>query len=271
MQLDHWQLAELPFQTVVDVNRFYPSIVLEEAIARLEYLVDARRRMGVLLGEGGIGKSLVLQIAARRLTRRGCAVVVVSATGIGTREFLWQVAAGLGAAPRESADVLQLWRLVADRVAENRLQQTNAVLLVDDAGQAGPDLLTQFMRLTRIDSSPAARWTMVLAAEPATAARWNETLRELTELRIDLAPWDETDTTGYVQTSLVEAGRFDPVFDKEGLRAIYELTGGVPRRVMRLADLSLIAGTAAGVISVGDSLVREVHREMSWPTATLAY
>jgi hypothetical protein len=30
---------------------------------------------------------------------------------VSTRELLWQVAAGLGAAPRESDDVLQLWLL----------------------------------------------------------------------------------------------------------------------------------------------------------------
>ena len=84
--------------------------------------------------------------------------------------------------------MVHLWRLIADRIAENRLQQTNTVLLVDDAGQAGPDVMTQFVRLARLDPTPAARWTIVLAAEPQQAARWNETLRELVDLRIDLEP-----------------------------------------------------------------------------------
>ena len=127
------------------------------------------------------------------------------------------MAAGFGTAPRDDADVVHLWRLVADRVAENRLQQMNTVLLVDDAGQAGPDVLTQLVRLARLDSTPAARWTIVLAAEPDQAARWNESLRELVDLRIDLGPWNEADTIGYVQTSLVDAGRFDPVFEDDGL------------------------------------------------------
>ncbi|MEX2093504.1 MAG: AAA family ATPase [Pirellulales bacterium] len=267
MQLDHWQLTESPFRTVLDADRFYPSAGHDEALARIEYLVDARRRLGVLLGESGVGKSLVLQVAAQRLARKGSAVAVVDAVGAGTRDLLWQLAAGLGAAPRDTSDMVHLWRLVADRVAENRLQQTSTVLLVDDAGQAGPDVITQFVRLARLDATPAARWTILLVAEPLQAARWSETLGELVDLRIDLEPWSEADTIGYVQTSLVEAGRFDPVFDDEGLAAIYDLTGGVPRRVIRLADFALLAGASAAADTIDATTVHEAFGEMSWPTA----
>ena len=141
-----------------------------------------------------------------------------------TREVLWQIACGLGTAPREDADVSWLWRQIADRVVENRMQQVATVLLVDDAGQAGPDLMTQFARLARLDPSPSARWTIVLAAEPAQAARWNETLRNLVDLRIELGTWTAEDTIGYVQTALVEAGRMEPLFDDDALRALHELS-----------------------------------------------
>ena len=267
MQLEHWQLSQSPFRTVLDADRYYPSASHDEALARLEYLVDARRRLGVLLGESGVGKSLVLRVAAQRLARKGAAVVVVDTVGSGIRDLLWQLAAGLGAAPRDTSDMVHLWRLVADRVAENRLQQTNTVLLVDDAGQAGPDVLAQLVRLARLDAAPAARWTILLAAEPPQAARWNESLRELVDLRIDLEPWNEDDTIGYVQTSLVEAGRFDPVFDDDALAAIYELTGGVPRRVIRLADFALLAGAAAAIDTIDAATVHGACSEMNWPVA----
>jgi general secretion pathway protein A len=271
MQLEHWQLNRSPFPAALDVDRFYPSPAHDEGLARLEYLVDAQRRVGVLLGEAGVGKSLVLRVAARRLARRGCAVASVSALGAGTREFLWQLAAGLGAAPRDDADVVRLWRLIADRVVENRLQQVDTVCLIDDAGQAGPDLLTQFVRLTRLDPAPTARWTIVLAAEPSQAKRWSESLRELVDLRIDLRPWTEDDATGFLQTALVEAGRFDPVFDDAALREIHELSGGVPRRVARLADFALLAGAAAEVDTVDAELVRAAYDELRWPTTSAAY
>lgn len=270
MKLEHWQLAESPFRTVLAADGYYPSASHDEAVARLEYLVEARRRVGVLLGEGGVGKSLMLRVAAERLTRKGCAVASVDVIGVGTRDLMWQLAAALGAAPRDTSDMLHLWRLVADRIAENRLQHTSTVLFVDDAGQAGPDVLTQIVRLARLDATPTARWTIVLAAESIQASRWNDSLRELVDLRIDLEPWSRADTIGYVQTSLVDAGRFDPVFDDEALTAIYELSAGVPRRVIRLADLALAVGAAAAVERIDAPIIHEAHDEMAWPT-TAAY
>jgi general secretion pathway protein A len=273
MQLDHWGLEKSPFPTAPDTDNCYPSPGYDEALNRIEYLVDARRRLGLVLGEAGVGKSLVLRAAARRLQRKSHAVVVVSALGVSTRELLWQIAAGLATAPRDEADVARLWRMIADRVVENRLQQTSTVMLVDDAGQAGPDKLTQLVRLARLDPAPGARWTIVLAAQPTEAAQWSETLRELVDLRIDLGSWTEDDTIGYVQTALVDAGRFDPVFDDEALATLQELTAGVPRRVVRLANFALLAGAAAELELIDAATVHEAHEELRWPTplATTVY
>jgi type II secretory pathway predicted ATPase ExeA len=256
---------------MLDADHCYPSTGHEEALNRIEYLVDARRRLGVVLGESGVGKSLALRAATRRLVRQGCAVVLVNSLGLSARELLWQVAAGLGAAPNDDADMARLWRLVADRVVENRLEQSNTALLIDDAGPAGPDVLNVIVRLARLDPAPAARWTIVLAATREQAARWNESLRDLVDLRIDLRPWSEEDTIGYVQTALVDAGRFDPIFDDEALRALYELSEGVPRRVARLADFALLAGAASQLETIDAATVREAHEELRWPEPARAY
>ena len=216
---------------------------------------------GALLGESGMGKSLVLRVAAGQLERQSRAVVLVDALGATTREFMWQVACGLGTTPREDGETPWLWRQIADRVAENRAQQIDSVLLINDAGQAGPDLVTQFVRFARLDVTPAARWTMVLAAEPAQASRWNETLRNLVDLRIDIGPWTAEDTVGYVQTALVEAGRIEPLFEDAALTRLHELSGGVPRQVARLADYALLAGAAAGMETIEQRLVEAANEK----------
>ncbi len=248
-----------------DAARFYPTAASNEALARIDHLVEGGRRLGALLGESGTGKSLLLHVAARRLVRNSCVVTCVDADGLTSREMLWQIAAGIAATPREEADVGRLWRQIADRVLENRLQQVATVLLVDNAGQAGPDLVTQLMRLSRLEPTPAARWTIVLAAEPAQAARWPETLRNLVDLRIDLHRWELEDTVGYVQTALVEAGRMEPLFDEAALASLHERSGGVPRRVARLADYALMAGAAAGVNLIDRSVVEGANQELVWP------
>jgi type II secretory pathway predicted ATPase ExeA len=271
LPLVHWGLERWPFPATPPADQLYPTSAHAEALARIEYLVDGRRRVGVLLGEMGVGKSIVLQAAARQLSRQGLAVALVDVVAVSARELAWQTACGLGVAPREDADVHRLWRQIADRIVENRLQQVHTVLLVDEAGQAGPDVMTQFVRLARLDSAPSALWTIVLAAEPEQAAGWNATLRNLVDLRIDLAPWTAEDTIGYVQTALVEAGRLEPLFEDEALGALHELTRGVPRQVAKLADFALLAGAAAGMTAIDAITIEAAHDEISWPREAAMY
>jgi type II secretory pathway predicted ATPase ExeA len=262
--LEHWRLKHWPFRPARGADCFYPSPTHEEALARIGYLVEARRRTGLLLGESGVGKSLVLRQAARQLDRQGRTVAVVDAAGVSPREFLWQTAAAFGTAPRDADDALRLWRQVADYVAQNGWQRIDTVLMVDDAGQAGPEVVMLLSRLARLEPTPDARWTILLAAEPDQAARWHESLRELADLRIDLRPWSEEDTVGFVQTALVDAGRFEPVFDDEALAVLHKLSGGVPRRVVRLADLALLEGALAGKSSIDAATVRAGQKQSTW-------
>jgi general secretion pathway protein A len=263
--LEHWGLTHWPFAGAPDAAQFYPTAGHNEALARIEYLIESKRRLGALVGTAGVGKSLLLREAGRQLSRAGRAVALVDVLGHSVRELLWQIAVQLGTTPREDADVPRLWRQIADRVAENRLQQVNTVLLADDAGQAGPDVITQLIRLARLDLSPSPRWTLVLAAEPAQAARWGETLRDLVDLRIDMPPWEEADTIGFVQTALVEAGSTAPIFESEALAALHAHSGGIPRRVTRLADFALLAGAAAAVERIDAALVQAAADEAAWP------
>lgn len=271
LPLKHWGLERWPFSSTPGEHQFYPTAGHNEALARIEYLVGGHRRLGALLGESGVGKSLVLRVAAAQLAKQGRAVVLVDALGSSTREFLWQVACGLGTTPREDAETPWLWRQITDRVVEYRVRQVDAVLLVDDAGQAGPDLITQFLRLARLDVTPASRWTIVLAAEAAQAARWNESLRNQFDLRIDVSPWAEEDSIGYLQTALVDAGRVEPLFEDGALSLLHELADGVPRQVARLADYSLLAGAAAGLDTIDSATVASASEEIAWPSAAAAY
>jgi general secretion pathway protein A len=221
--------------------------------------------MGALLGQAGMGKSLLLRVAARQIKRKRGVVVLVDAVGASARDFLQDFGAGLAIELDHGVETARLSRRIADRLAENRLQQTDTVLLVDNAGQAGPDVLQQIFRLVRLDASPAARWTIVCAAESEQAARWSGSLRELFDLRIELSPWEQSDTVGYVQTALVEAGRFEPLFTEAALGRLHELAAGIPRRVTRLADYALLAAAAAELDSIDESMVEAADEEIGWP------
>jgi type II secretory pathway predicted ATPase ExeA len=65
MYRSHWHLRTSPFRSGGASRYFHRGAAHEEAIARLGFLVDDGRRLGLLLGESGVGKTLVLSVLAR--------------------------------------------------------------------------------------------------------------------------------------------------------------------------------------------------------------
>ena len=148
----------------------------------------------------------------------------------------------LQAAIRLEDDLLRLHRQLADRLHENSLQGRQTVVALDDLDQVGPDLLNLVQRLLRTDAAHAGWLTIIASANTSQLGRLGKGLLELADLRIDLEPWDELDTIGYLQLAQFEAGAERPLFDDQAMTELHRASGGVPRRVNRLAEFALLAG-----------------------------
>jgi type II secretory pathway predicted ATPase ExeA len=263
MHTGHWNLEKAPFPTGTAEPMFFSGLPQQEALARLRFLVHHGRRLGLVLGEAGWGKSLVLDLFAEECQSANWHVAPLNLLGLSVREFQWRLAELLHAAPRTSDDGLRLARRLEERWQQNSLQQENTVLLLDDADQAGADVLTQLVRLAQLPASQVGNLTIVLAARGSQANRLGSRLLDLVDLRIDLEPWDAEDTTGYLQLALVEAGAERPIFDDAALDEIHRLSAGVPRQVNRLADFALVAGSSARLEMIDAETVAAAHAALS--------
>ncbi len=258
----YWGLSGSPFRGHLDARLFYQAPTQEEALARLHFLVDERRALGLLLGESGTGKSLVLEVFARQLGRVARQPALVNLAGLGAHEFLWFLADQLGAEVAPAATEFKLVRAVNDWIAANRYQQISTILLLDDADEARQEVIDQILRLAQLDASRDPRLTIVLAAQSRRLHKLGNRLLELAELRIDLDAWELDDTAAFVKQSLAHAGRSTPVFTDAGLGRLHELAAGIPRRVKQLADLALVAGAGQNLVHVEAETVESVFQEL---------
>ena len=259
----HWGLRESPFRGLPDPRLFYQSPTHEEALARLQFLVHERRRLGLLVGPSGSGKSMLFEVFAEQMRRKGSAVAKLSLLGIEPVEMLWQLAVGWGLSPEASSSLPLLWRKVTDRLAEYRYQQLDAVALLDDADQADARVLQQVTRLARLDGSPELRLTLVLAGRNEGMARLDSRLLDLAELRIEVETWEPADTQDYLNSRLAQAGRELPVFTEPAVARLHELAHGVPRRTAQLADLALLAGAGQELQQIDADVIEDVCRELA--------
>jgi general secretion pathway protein A len=152
--------------------------------------------------------------------------------------------------------------MLADTIVANRCQQLTSVVLLDDADEASPAVLTQVARLAQLDTAADARLTLVLSAQTGRLQKLGQRLLELAELRIDVEPWQPADTATFLQLALEEAGRAAPIFTDSAAARLHELAGGVPRRVKQLADLALLAGAGEQLAHVDDETIEAVFYEL---------
>ena len=259
----HWGLQESPFRNSLDPRFFYESPSHEEALARLNFLVENSRRQALLLGASGSGKSLLLELFANGLRRGGTAIAKIDLLGVDTHELLWSLVSQLGMNPPLDAARFALWRDFSDRLAELRYQQLPLVILLDNADQASTGVLTCVQRLVQIDPSPDAQQTVVLTANNTNYARIGQPLLEMSDLRIEIEPWESAETQSYLSASIAKAGRLDPLFDELAVNRLHELAGGLPRRVCQLAELALVAGAGQQLNRIDEQTVQSVYDELS--------
>jgi len=262
MYQSHWGLRDSPFRGCLDPGAFYESPTHEEALARLQFLVEQHCRLGLLIGPSGSGKSLLLEVFAAQLRRRGRPTAKISLLDVEPTEMLWLLAAEWGLNPGPSRSTAALWRMLTDRLIEHRYQQLETVLLFDDADQANRAVLRHVARLARYDTSPEMRLSIVLAGRNEGMARLDESLLGLTDLRIDLEPWQRAETGDYVNRRLSQAGRQTPVFTAPAVDRLHEAAHGIPRCVSQLADLALLAGAGQNLQQIDAGVVDSVCQEL---------
>ncbi len=262
----HWGLRESPFRGVLDPKLFYQSPTHEEALARLHFLSDQRRRLGVLVGPSGSGKSLLLEVFAQQLRRTARPVAKLSLLGVEPAEMLGMLAAGWGLSLNPTESLATVWRAVTDRLIEYRYQQFEPVALLDDADQADSQVLQHVARLARFDPSPEMRLTLVLAGRNEGIAKLGEPLSDLVDLRIEVEAWEPADTEEFLHVRLAQAGRHSPVFAQAAVARLHELSHGIPRHISRLADLALLAGAGQQLQQIDAGVVDEVYQELAVQT-----
>jgi general secretion pathway protein A len=267
MFLAHWGLARSPFADGQAAPLFYEADSQAEALARLRFVVGDGRRLSVVAGDRGVGKTFALHRFAEECRREGRPVASASLAGLTVRELWWQLAAQLAIGPQPSDDAVALFRRLAGFVDSLRWRATSAAILLDDADLAGPDVRAQLARLVALGGHQP-RLSLVLATSPAAVERLGADLLDAADLRIYLEPWSETECIGYLQHALLEAGCDRPAFDDEALAALAALSGGVPRRVNRLADQALLAAAAEGLETVNAAMVEASAAAINYPTPT---
>lgn len=267
MSRDHWKFTGAPFDGGLEPATFYCGGPQEEALARMEWLLEERQRFGLVTAAEGCGKSHLAAMAVRRLGGLGAETALLSLRGLAPGDWIELLLERLPLDPQSRADPLRPWQKLENRLRENTLMERPTVLVFDDIDEAPGDALDGIGRLVGAAEPRFARTVVVATATPAGLARVPASIRQRAALRIELAAWSEDDVTAFLAQAISRVGGDPEIFPAEAAATLARFAAGVPRTVSHLAQLSLAAAAGDGLDRVDAATVERAWRELSMAAA----
>ncbi len=248
----YWSLQKLPFGRPETADEFFPGRPQREAIARLEYLIRGGHSTGLILSPGRAGQSTLLRRIAESSGFGDCAVDIVrmGAKGRTRDELLHQFAVRLGI----TRWISDRYRQVSERITASGRQRVRSVWLLDDATPLAAEVASSL-------ASDCPWLTAVLACTPEMAMKVVLALGGCS-LRVDLDPFELSDTAAFVRHQVNVVGGKPEMFSDGAVVRLHELAEGRVANVARLAELTLPVAAAQKAKQINVDHVEAVEHEV---------
>lgn len=267
MYESYWHLDRKPFDCVADASSYYPCETHQGAMLKLRYAIETRAPAAVLVGEAGLGKTLVAELLQQRIAAAYAPWIWIRYPQMSAAELLGTIANAFDPARDAGSEpgLDESLRRILTALAHNSARGQHAVLVVDEA-QSIPagDALEALRLLTNqtVEGRPAL--TLLLIGQGTLLPRLDRSpaFEQRLSVKCMLRPLALEETISYVTHRLAAAGASREIFDSDALETLHGLCCGNPRRINRLADLALLVGYAEEAPSLGAEQVRSVSEDL---------
>jgi general secretion pathway protein A len=253
----HWQLSQAPFRPHAGTEFFCRLPSHAAALLKLRFVLEQRRACAAIVGPAGIGKSLIIRVLEAGLPESIGPTVHLNYPNLSPLELVRYLTTELAtvtgsALPAEHG--LDQWLMAWERqlilCAERGL---TPVFVVDDAQVIEDRAIWQtWQLLLTFRERTGICFSALFAGQPELVGRLQRfpQLEERLALTCTLPQLTEAEAAEYIAHRLAVAGRSEPIFDPAAISAIWEQTGGIPRRIDRVCDFCLLVGFAEGRRSI---------------------
>lgn len=261
----YWSLKEKPFLNTPDPRFLYHSAQHEEALSRLIYAVQERIGSAMLTGVFGCGKTVIAQTLLGELSGAEYKSAYITNPRLDDVDLLRMIVHHLGGIkepPIRKADVLNLLQEI---LLDNVRNEKEIIVIIDEAHAIDNESIFEEIRLLlNFQLEDRFLLTLLLLGQPELKEKINKNiqLEQRINVKCHLGSLNKEDTQNYINHRLDIAKRTEPIFTKKAVSAIFNYSGGIPRRINRLCDMCLLAGFARNVDKIDDDIVQEEMKEL---------
>jgi len=265
MYNEYWGLTEPAFENVADPEFLYRSAQHKQALNRLIYAVKTHKGGAMLLGEIGSGKTLISRALVLELMPEGrWEFSVITQPMLDPVELLKEILYQLGTdySLKTKTDLLHA---LHDQMLENHEGGRHTVLIVDEAQAiTNKETFDQLRLLTNFQVNKRFLLTLILLGQPELERKIGNmpALADRINIQYRLRSLSPSETEQYVAHRLRIAGSDNNIFTKEAIKAVYWYSKGVPRKINKLCDLTLVVASNRKLKSVSQQLISAVANEV---------
>ncbi len=259
MYEEYWGLKEKPFENTPDPKFLYYSPQHEEALARMFYVVRESKGAGMLTGVYGCGKTILGRALLTELEKEVYKVAFISNPRLDDIELLRMISYHLGSSelPVRKTDIL----ITLEKILVNNIKDGKKTVIFIDEAHAIEDknVYEEIRLLLNFQMEDKFLLTILLLGQPELKEKVeaNKQLLQRIAMRYHLEALNREEMVNYISHRLKIAGGTNIEIDTSALRLIYERSGGIPRRINQICDMSLVTGYSKKVNTVTESVVRE--------------
>jgi type II secretory pathway predicted ATPase ExeA len=257
----HFGLTARPFALAPDPEFLFWPPAHKRAYTMLEYGVMTHSPITLITGEIGAGKTTLLLQLMRSLGPEVHVGLISNPNGARSELLRWVLMALDQPAGMDESYVdlfARFQHFLIDEYAAGR----RVVLIFDEAQNLGEEALEELRMFTNINSGKDELLQLVLVGQPelrdVIARPSMKQFAQRVAANYHLTAMDLRTVRAYIPHRLKVAGREDRIFATPAVDLIYKTTGGVPRLVNQLCDLSLVYAFSKGKQTVSAATVQQV-------------
>lgn len=258
---EHFGLTTRPFALTPDPDFLYWPQSHQRAYTMLEYGVRANAPITLITGDVGAGKTTLLLHLVRSLGSEMTVGLISNPHGSRAELLRWVLHA-----LQQPADLSESYVDLFSRFQNVLLSEYAAgrsvVLIFDEAQNLTAEALEELRMFININSGKDEVLQLVLIGQPELRDLVSRPAMRQFAQRVaasyHLTAMDLKTVRGYIPHRLKIAGCEKRIFSAPAVNLIYEMTGGVPRLVNQLCDLSLVYAFTRGKTVVSVQTVQQV-------------
>jgi putative secretion ATPase (PEP-CTERM system associated) len=267
MYTDFYGFSDPPFQLTPDARFYFDSRTHKKAMAYLGYGLAQGEGFIVITGDIGAGKSTLAQHLLGTIDRSRLNAISLVSTQVEGDDMLRLAAQGMGIATEGLAKA-QLLERVEQWLDGQARARKRTLLIVDEAQILSVSALEELRMMYNFQVGGQALLQILLLGQPEfrdkLADAGLEQLRQRVIATHHLQPLEANEVEPYMIHRLGHVGwQSNPAFAPELFGAVYEATGGVPRRINQLASRLMLYGSVEQLERIDAAAVHAVVEDMA--------